>query len=111
MTGWRWLLFGRRHARDLSREMQAHIDERVDALVDDGVQPMEARRRARAEFGNMALQVERSREVWLGRALDNLRQDLSYAVRTLIRQPGFSLGATTILAFAIGLVMVFVTAI
>ena len=36
-----WLVFPRREQQDLAREMQSHVDERVDALIDTGLAPQE----------------------------------------------------------------------
>ena len=65
MSAWRWL-FGRRGAdAELAREIDAHIAERVDDLMDEGVSEADAKAQARREFGNKTLQIERSREVWI----------------------------------------------
>ena len=47
-------LFRRRRdrlERDLERELQYHIDRRVDALIADGWREQDARRQARLELG------------------------------------------------------------
>ena len=108
MSAWRWL-FRRRAEEDLRREIDAHMAERVDALIDEGVSEANARRRARLEFGNPALTVERSREQWIAPWLSSLRQDLRYALRAFTRQPGFSVSAIGILALGIAPVTTLVT--
>lgn len=94
----------RRTNSDLTQEIDAHVAERVDALVEQGVSIDEARARARREFGNVTLQVERSRDVWIAPWLSSIWQDVRYAARSLARQPGFAVSAVGILAIGIGLV-------
>ena len=102
MTMWRWL-FGRPGAaHDLAREMDAHIAERVDDLVETGWSDAEARTQALREFGNRTLQIERSREVWIAPWLSGVWQDLRYAVRSMARQPGFAISTIGVLALGIG---------
>ena len=47
----------RRMQRDLAEEVNAHIEERVDDLVESGMPEQEARLQARREFGNATLCV------------------------------------------------------
>ena len=62
----------------------------------------EARRRARVEFGNVHAAQERfylrNRVVWL----DNLVRDTKFAIRQLIKNPGFAVTAILVLALGIG---------
>ena len=41
----------RRLERELDKEVRFHVEGRVDDLVKQGVEPVEARRRAALEFG------------------------------------------------------------
>jgi predicted permease len=91
----------RRSDADFNAEIQAHLDLEVDRLTADGVEPDEARHRARRAFGNVLAAEERfydtSRWIWL----DQFRQDLRYAVRSLWRSRSFV--STTVLTLAVGL--------
>jgi predicted permease len=93
----------RRAARArVDEEFHFHVDMEAEKLVAHGVPPAEARRRARALFGNM----ERHREamgVPLGRWHHDLWADLRYGWRTLRRAPGLALAATLTLGFGVGL--------
>ena len=50
--------------RQLDREVQSHLEEKVADLMDSGLPEREARQKARREFGNVALYTQDSREVW-----------------------------------------------
>jgi putative ABC transport system permease protein len=88
--------------RDLERELQYHMDRRVDELMKDGSSEAEARRQANIEFGGVAQVQEEVRDTWDWRWLDALLRDVRYAIRSLTRSWGFTLGAGTVLALAIG---------
>lgn len=108
MNRLRWLFRRRNADRDLSREIDAHMAERVDDLVEDGLSEAEARTQARREFGNRTLQVESSREVWRWRWLDVARASLRDAVRTFRRSAGTVTTCLLVLGASTGL---FVTAV
>ncbi len=91
----------RRLEQDLARELQYHIDRRIDDLRRSGVSDTEARRLVALEFGG-ALQVrEDVRETWSWGWLDDLRRDVRYGLRMLRRGPAFT--ATAILSLTLGI--------
>jgi putative ABC transport system permease protein len=62
-----WLkqLFSRRRLyNDLAQEIHAHLEEKIEELVADGMTRKEATAAARREFGNLTLVEEDSRTVW-----------------------------------------------
>ena len=87
---------------DLAREIDAHIAERVDDLVDAGLNPKEARQQAKREFGNIAQYLEEGRAVWNPLWLQQLLQDVRFALRTFRRNPAFTLVVVLSLALGIG---------
>ena len=97
-----------RHRRlqdDIAAEIAFHRAARQDALERDGLSPSDADAASRRAMGNVTLAAEDARAVWLAPWLESVGQDLSYAVRTLLREPGFSLLAIGALTAGIGLNM------
>ena len=101
---WRFVAFWRVDALDaeLDEEMQAHIQLAVDELVERGVPPGEARRRALVRFGGVEQARNRHREARGLMDVEILMQDLKYTFRTLFRDPGFTIVAVLILGLGIG---------
>ncbi len=98
-------LFRRRRdrlERDLDRELRYHLDRRVEDLIANGLSESEARRQASLEFGGVPQVREEVRDTWIWRWLDTLARDVRYAMRSLTRSWGFALGASAVLALAIG---------
>jgi predicted permease len=97
-----WQVFRRQQRYDdISVSIREHIEERSEELMEEGVPREKAVRRARAEFGNVALIEERSREAWQWRRLESILADLKFTLRRLRKSPGFSV--TVLLTLAIGI--------
>jgi len=105
------LLFSRRQMEDdIEAEIAFHIEGQVDALMEAGLTEEEARSLARRRFGDKArIEAEmaaasgtrikrKKREV----TMDSIVRDLKYALRQLVRYPGFSLLLILTIAVAIG---------
>ena len=98
-----WLreLFSRRRLyQDLSEEIQAHLDEKVEELVAEGMSREEALRAARCEFGNVGLIEEDCREVWAWPTVEDVLFDIRYGLRALSHSRVFTVVA--LLTIAIG---------
>ncbi len=70
--------------------------------MEQGVPPEQAEARARRAFGNLTRAQEESQAVWIPRWAEDLVQDLRYAIRNLLRQPGFSCVAVLSSVLGIG---------
>ena len=96
-------MFGRRRNKaDFADEIRSHVELEADELETEGRSQQEAYRKARIAFGNMAAAEERfsmrHRIVWL----DNAWRDIRFAIRQLVRNPGFATTAIFVLALGIG---------
>jgi predicted permease len=87
--------------RLLREEMEAHLEMMVQDSIADGVSEPDARRAARRQFGNLTLQQETSRGVWIARWWNDLAQDLTFALRAIRKAPGFA--AIAILSAGLGI--------
>jgi predicted permease len=85
----------------LDKELRYHFESMVRDLIVSGMDPEQARRQARLEFGGMEQVKEECRDVQ-GRWLEDFAKDLRYTVRTLGRSPGFAAVAVMSLALGIG---------
>ena len=95
-----------RHRRvndDIAAEIEFHRAAIQHAFERDGLSPGDAEAASRRAMGNMTLAREDARRVWLAPWLESVWQDVSYAVRALRRQPGFTLIALGALTAGIGL--------
>jgi hypothetical protein len=96
----RWLRW--RSDAELSEEIQAHLELEIQANLDRGFSPEQARLVALRRFGNATLVRERAREADPFFSLEIFLREMRYAVRNLLRVPGFTLSASATLALAIG---------
>src|SRR5580658_2831755 len=100
MNWLRQLLSRRRMYRELSEEIQVHLDEKVEELVAEGMSREEAMRSARREFGNVGLIEENCREVWGWPSVEDVFYDIRHGLRALRHSPVFT--AVALLTIAIG---------
>ena len=96
------LLHRGRFENGMAEEVRFHIEEYTRELMRSGLDPAEAARRARMEFGTLDSVKEDCRQSRGLRLFDELRRDLSYAVRLMAKTPAFTATALLTLALCLG---------
>jgi macrolide transport system ATP-binding/permease protein len=90
-----------RREREMSDEIESHLQLHIDDNLRTGMTPDEARRQASLSLGGQEALKEAYRDQWRIPLLDHLAQDLRYSVRALRR--GTGIAAIAMLAIAIGM--------
>ncbi len=86
----------------LHEEIRDFIERETEDNIARGMTPEDARDAARRKFGNVARTQEDARAVWIGVWLEQLGQDVRYALRTFRHHPGFAAIVIVTLALGIG---------
>jgi putative ABC transport system permease protein len=97
-----WLFRRSSAEQHLDDELQTFIDMSAAAKMRDGLPPAEARRLAILELGGVEQAKERVRTARHGALLDEVGRDMRYALRTFVKQRGFTVVVVLTLALGIG---------
>jgi putative ABC transport system permease protein len=98
----RWLTQRSDKEAELRQELQFHLEEEAEQRRESGLTEDEARWAARSELGNLTILQENTRAAWGWMRIEQLARDVSYGLRQIRRNPGFSAIAIATLALGIG---------
>ena len=88
--------------RDVTDELQLHLDLLAEEYRADGLSDVDARARARRAFGNPTRLAEQTREVSTVPWIEGVLKDIAFGLRQLRRQPLVTTLAVMSLAIGIG---------
>ncbi len=107
--GFRGLFRKTRAEQELDAELREFLDTAIEQKIRTGLSRGTAVRAARMELGNVEAVKDRVRDVGWESMLESFWRDVRYALRTLRRQPAFTLVALLILTPSIGLITTLLT--
>jgi predicted permease len=109
---WRQRLWRRKQMEEqLEKELRFHLDQDANALIAQGYNPEEARRRAHLALGGAEQVKEQCRDARGTRWVDDLLQDIRFALRLLGKNPGFAAVVLLTLALGVGVTTVMFTVV
>jgi predicted permease len=102
----RALFSSTRVERELDEELSFHIEKETQKLIAQGLDPEDARFKARARFGSMTVTADQCRDERGTAFIDNTVGDIHYALRTFRRSPLASFTIVATVAIGLGVVAV-----
>ncbi len=96
-------LFGSaQRERELTDEIDSHLQMNIDDNLRAGMTPQEARRQAMLQLGGVEKTKQTYRERGTLPLVEDVLGDLRFALRQLVKHPGFAATAIVVLALGIG---------
>ena len=105
----RALITPRRVERDLLEELSFHIEREATKLVDQGMNPYQARAKAQARFGSTTVVADECRDERGTTFVDNTVRDVRFALRSFRRAPLAAFTIVATVAIGLGVVAVLFT--
>src|SRR5262245_13352070 len=105
----RTLLSPNRVERDLNDELSFHIERETRKLIDQGMDPVRARVKARARFGSTTVAADQCRDEQGTAFVDNTIRDVRFALRSFRRAPLAAFTVVATVAIGLGVVAVLFT--
>jgi predicted permease len=87
--------------QELDDEFRDHLERRIEADIARGMTAEEARYAATRAIGGVEQRKEECRDMRGTQLVDQFRQDIRYAWRSLVKNPGFA--SVTLLSLALGI--------
>jgi predicted permease len=97
------LLRRRRTDAELDEELNYHLERETERNVARGMSPIAARDAARRALGNLTVVTEQVRDVTRWRWIEELLQDVAYALRVFRRAPLFVIAVVATIGLGLGL--------
>ena len=100
-------MWRRKREAEFSKELDSHLEMHIADNIRAGMTPDEARRQALIALGGVQQTKERYREQRKWRVFEELARDVTFAVRMLMRDRGFTIAAAAVLGIGLAVTNTF----